>query len=122
MEEFVVNIEETVEEVEVVISESGSTGPGVPTGGEKRQVLTKQSSVNYDTSFHYKFYDYLVNVEYTGVIVNITDGKVLTATLDGKTIYRFINNTKNVNNYPIEDSFYADFDGSVLSNLIVTRG
>jgi len=46
----------------------------------------------------------------------------LECTIDGGTIYRFINGTNNGNGYPIEDSFYSDFDGVNLTNLIVTRG
>ena len=122
MTDINLEIEQIVDDVNITIDNSGGPGQGVPTGGEKRQVLTKQSSVNYDTAFKYKFYDYLVNVEYTGVIDNITDGKVLTALLDGETIYRFINDTKNARNYPIEDSFYATFNDSTLADLIITRG
>ena len=122
MEEVVVDIQETVEEVEVVISESGSIGAGVPVGGDERQILTKQSSNNYDTAWQYKYYDYLINVEYTGTSVDIATGKVLTATINGGTIYRYINNTRNANGYPVEDSFYGSFDGTTLNQLIITRG
>ena len=93
-----------------------------PKGGSKRQILRKESSVDYDVAWVSCFSDYLINVEYTGVNTNITDGTVLTATIDGDTVYRFINDTKNANGYPVEDSFYAQFDGSTLTELIITRG
>ena len=60
-------------------------------------------------------------VEYTGVKTVIASGKVLTCDFDGGTAYRFINAIKKSNGYPLEDSFYADFDGVALTNLIVTR-
>lgn len=65
---------------------------------------------------------YAFRVEYTGVETPIASGDVLTATFDGNTLYRFINSTDNANGYPIEDSFYDDFDGTNLTNLLATRG
>tara|TARA_R100000808_G_C2155423_1_gene167870 strand:- start:16559 stop:17008 length:450 start_codon:yes stop_codon:yes gene_type:complete len=62
------------------------------------------------------------DVEYTGVDTNIASGEVLTCAYKSDTIYRFINSTENVNGYPIEDSFYSNFDGTNLTNLIVSRG
>ena len=122
MDNVVIDITEIVENVEITISESGSPGVGVPSGGETRDVLTKESDVDFDTAWKPKYYDYLINVEYTGVETNIASGTVLTATIDGDTVYRFINDTKNANGYPVEDSFYAQFDGSTLTELIITRG
>ena len=62
------------------------------------------------------------DVEYTGVDTNIASGEVSECDYKGGTIYRFINSTENANGYSIEDSFYSNFDGTNLSNLIVTRG
>lgn len=64
---------------------------------------------------------YVFRVEYTGVVNSIESGDVLTATLDGITIYRFINNTNNVNGYPIEDSFYNNFDGNDVTDILARR-
>lgn len=100
----------------------GATGQGVPTGGTARQALTKIDSTDYNTAFKSNWYDYAFNVEYTGAETAITAGTVYTCTIDGGTIYRFVNSTNNANGYPIEDSFYTNFDGSNLTNLITTRG
>lgn len=62
------------------------------------------------------------DVEYTGVEAAIASGSVLTCSYQSGTIYRFINSTNNANGYPTEDSFYSNFDGTSLTNLIVTRG
>lgn len=40
----------------------------------------------------------------------------------GGTVHHFVNSTNNANGYPIEDSFYRDFNGINITNLIVTRG
>jgi len=65
---------------------------------------------------------YANNVEYTGTETIIAAGTVLECTLGTNTLYRFIDGTNNANGYPIEDSFYDDFDGVNLTNLIATRG
>ncbi len=62
------------------------------------------------------------DVEYTGVETTIASGEVLTCNYKSDTIYRFINSTENANGYSIEDSFYRNFDGTNLTNLIVSRG
>lgn len=62
------------------------------------------------------------DVEYTGVEATIASGEVLTCDYKSDTIYRFINSTENANGYPIEDSFYSDFDGTNLTNLLASRG
>jgi len=121
MNDVELNIVQEVIDVTLEIDQSGAPGQGVPVGGNDRDVLTKTSSVNYATAWEPKYYDYLINVEYTGAKTNIANGRVLTATIEGRTIYRFINNTRNANGYPVEDSFYNDFDGTNLSNLIITR-
>jgi len=87
----------------VHVSSTGRTGPPGP-----------RSEKNWDY--------YALNVEYTGVDTAIAAGSVKSCTLAALTIYRFINSTLNANGYPLEDSFYSDFDGTNLTNLIVTRG
>jgi hypothetical protein len=62
------------------------------------------------------------DVEYTGVEATITSGEVLTCSYKSDTIFRFINSTENTNGYPVEDSFYQNFDGTNLTNLLATRG
>lgn len=62
------------------------------------------------------------NVEYTDVETEITGGVVFDCTLGGNTYYRYISTAESVNGYPIEDSFYFDFTGGVLSNKIAQRG
>jgi hypothetical protein len=85
-------------------------------GGNSTQILKADGSVEYG------YYDFLINVEYTSVENTIASGVVLTCDFQGGTIYRFINSTENANGYPIEDSFYSDFDGTNLTNLIISRG
>jgi hypothetical protein len=65
---------------------------------------------------------YANNVQYNGVETVIASGVVLECIIDSVLIYRFIDDTINVNNYPIEDAFYSDFDGVNLTNLLATRG
>ena len=62
------------------------------------------------------------DVEYSGTETSIASGDVLECDYKGSVIYRFINSTNKTNGYPLEDSFYADFNGTYLTNLIVTRG
>jgi hypothetical protein len=64
---------------------------------------------------------YAGNAKHTGVETIIASGKVLEYILDGATIYRFITDAFT-GLYPSEDSFYSDFDGINLTNLLVTRG
>jgi len=104
------------------VGPQGASGLGVPSGGTERQVLAKVNATNFNTQWRSNWYDYATNVEYTGVETAIASGDVLDCTIDGNTIYRFINSTENSNGYPIEDSFYTNFDGTNLTNLIVTRG
>lgn len=65
---------------------------------------------------------YALNVEYTGIETPIPSGDVLECKINSNTYYRFIDSMDNVNGYPVEDSFYSDFDGTNLTNLIVIRG
>lgn len=97
-------------------------GQGVPTGGEARQVLRKINTTDYNTEWAHTWQDYATNVEYTGAQTSIASGTVYTATIDGGTVYRFVNGTNSANGYPLEDSFYRQFSGGTLSDLIVTRG
>ena len=105
----------------------GADGEGVPTGGATGQVLAKVDGTDYNTEWvddsnTLTWIDVAGDVEYTGVEAVIASGDVLECDYKGGTIYRFINSTNNANGYPIEDSFYLDFDGTNLTNLLVTRG
>ena len=102
--------------------DQGDSGQGVPAGGVARQTISKIDGTDFNTEWLSNWYDYATNVQYTGIETAIASGNVLECTIDGGTIYRFINGTNNGNGYPIEDSFYSDFDGVNLTNLIVTRG
>jgi len=97
----------------------GIDGVGVPTGGTARQVLAKIDGTNFNTLWRSNWYDYAMNVEYTGVDTITGSGTIKECTLSGDTIYRFINSTNNANGYPIEDSFYSDFS---LTILLAQRG
>jgi len=105
----------------------GADGEGVPTGGATGQVLAKVDGTDYNTEWvddanTVTWIDVAGDVEYTGVETSIASGEVLECDYKGGTIYRFINSTENANGYPSEDSFYQNFDGTNLTNLIVTRG
>tara|TARA_R110002020_G_scaffold403349_2_gene613495 strand:+ start:4470 stop:4919 length:450 start_codon:yes stop_codon:yes gene_type:complete len=100
----------------------GIPGEGVPIGGTSRQVLAKINSTYYNTFWRSNWYDYSMNVEYTGVETTIATGTVFECIIDSTTIYRFVNSTNNPNGYPIEDSFYETFSNPNLTNLLVSRG
>ena len=102
-------IELTPETNEIVISQKGVQGSQGPQGPQGEAAPLSWIDVAGD-------------VEYTGAEITIASGDVLTADYKGSTVYRFIDSTENANGYPIEDSFYSDFDGTNLTNLIVTRG
>ena len=107
--------------------DKGDTGLGIPAGGLAGQVLSKIDNTDYNTQWvddtdTLSWIDVAGDVEYTGVETTIASGEVLTCAYKSDTIYRFINSTENANGYPIEDSFYSDFDGTNLTNLIITRG
>lgn len=109
------------------VGTQGAKGEGVPVGGSAGQVLAKIDGTDYNTEWidgtdTLSWIDVVSDVEYTGVETPIASGDVLTADYKGGTIYRFINSTNNANGYPIEDSFYSNFDGTNLTNLIVQRG
>jgi len=129
-EDNIIEISKPVYSIEVAIAGTqGVKGEGVPAGGVAGQVLAKINSTDYNTEWadpsdtgSVSWIDVAGDVEYTGVETPIASGDVLTADYKGGTVYRFINSTNNTNGYPVEDSFYSDFDGTNLTNLIVTRG
>ncbi len=102
--------------------DKGDTGEGAIAGGTARQVLTKIDGTDYNAEWRGNWNIYAMNVEYTGVETTIASGIVLDCTIDGATIYRFINGTNNASGYPLEDSFYSTFNDPTLSNLLATRG
>lgn len=112
----------TVVEIDLEVSPAIIISGNLPNGGLARQVLKKNSSSDGDYSWSYSYEDFLINVEYTGVDSVVSDGNVLSAKIDSQDIYRFISNQININGYPEEDSFYSDFNGTDLTNLIITRG
>ena len=81
--------------------------------------ITFDSAASIITQKDWSYYAF--RVEYTGAETPIASGDVLAATFDGNILYRFIDSTDNENGYPIEDSFYSNFDGTTLSNLIARR-
>ena len=101
--------------------DDGSNGQGVPLAGEKNQILVKNSSTNFDTSFKYGWFDYLTNVKYTNNNTSVTGGTVREATLRGDIVYRYTTDSF-VGLYPSTDSFYSSFDGVNVTNKIVGKG
>ena len=100
----------------------GGTGQGVPVGGANRQVLSKIDGTDYNTEWAYDWSTLALNIKYNGTSTDIASGRVLEGSFIGiGLIYRFISTAKT-GKYPTEDSFYTNFDGSNLTNLIVTRG
>ncbi len=121
----------TPNQTNVTVSKTGSQGlpgNGVPAGGLAGQVVSKIDGTDYNTQWvsqsvgSLSWIDVAGDVEYTGVDTNIASGEVSECDYKGNTIYRFINSTENANGYSIEDSFYSNFDGSNLTNLILSRG
>tara|TARA_R110001592_G_scaffold237626_1_gene496888 strand:- start:163 stop:657 length:495 start_codon:yes stop_codon:yes gene_type:complete len=107
--------------------DKGDTGEGVPSGGTSGQILSKVDDTDYNTEWTdvtdtFTWIDVAGDIQYNGNETPIASGNVLEGVYKTNTIYRFINGTNNANGYPIEDSFYSDFDGTNLTNLIVTRG
>lgn len=64
---------------------------------------------------------FVTNAKYAAVDTVVASGIVRDYTLGGNTIYRLVT-TAFGPIYPIEDSFYDDFDGVNLTNLLATRG
>ena len=103
---------------EGVYTPGGGNGT-LPTDGELREVL---STTILGTEWKQAYYDYIVNVEYTGITAAITGGTVYEAEINGGNVYRFVSTTLNGNGYPDQDSFYRSFNGITLTDLITTRG
>lgn len=93
-----------------------------PTKGEY-SVTIQRSKLAADNDPSTKSWEsYALNVEYTGVETSIPSGDVLECEFGSNSYYRFINSTENSNGYPVEDSFYQNFDGTNLTNLLASRG
>jgi hypothetical protein len=108
MTDIDINIEQNVSEFDVNVETSVTN-------------ITVEVQVGGTSTVAVTWENYALNIKYTDQITEITDGKVLEGVKAGATVYRFINNTR-VDKYPIEDSFYSNFDGTNLTGLIVTRG
>ena len=88
----------------VVVSAVGKSGPAGPAGELPLSWIIIASSI-----------------EYSGTTTNIASGTVYQGTYEGNTIYRHVASSNNAQGYPVEDAFYSDFDGTNLSNIIVSR-
>lgn len=107
--------------------DKGDAGEGVPVGGTSGQVLAKVDGTDYHTQWvddnnTLSWIDVAGDIQYNGVETIIASGEVLQGDYKGGLIYRFISSAENANGYRVEDSFYSDFDGTNLTNLIVQRG
>lgn len=83
---------------------------------EIASLAVRVDNIEQDESWGY----YATNIQYTDLTGTIPTGQVLTGEIDNTTVYRFIS-TEQTGLYPTEDSFYATFDGTSLSDLITTR-
>ena len=117
-----VEIQNTSQEVTVEVNASSSNDGSLPSGGRKRSLLTKLSNSDGDQNWRVGFFDLIFAIEYTGQTTTLTNGVVDECSIDGGTIYRYVDNRNNSRGYSIEDSFYENFDGTTLTGLIVTRG
>ena len=63
---------------------------------------------------------YADNINYTAEST-LPTGRVLTGTIDGATVYRFVSTAFTGPSRTL-DGFYEDFDGITVSQLITTRG
>lgn len=63
---------------------------------------------------------FATKIRYTDLTQVVADGKVLIGLIGKTKVYRFISN-RIVGLYPESDTFYLNFDGTNLSNKIVTR-
>ena len=61
------------------------------------------------------------DVEYTGTETTLSNGLVSECLYRGDTVYRFESTAETSNGSLVEDSFYLNFDGTNLSNLLVRR-
>lgn len=64
---------------------------------------------------------FVTNAKYAAVDTVVASGIVRDYAIGGNTIYRLVT-TAFSGGYPVEDSFYDDFDGVNLTNLLATRG
>lgn len=101
--------------------DTGDNGQGVPIGGEKNQFLFKNSSTDFDTSFKYCWFDYLIGVKYTNTNTSISGGTVREANFRGDIVYRYTTNSFT-GLYPTVDAFYSSFNGINVTNKIVEKG
>ena len=100
----------------------GDKGNGVPEGGAEGQSLRKIDGTDNNTEWSYNWTDIVTNGKHNGTTADIATGTVYEYIHKSTTIYRFISTSLDSNGYPQEDSFYSTFDGSTLTNLIITRG
>ena len=100
----------------------GDKGDGVPAGGSAGQALRKIDGADNNTEWSYNWTDIVTNAKHNGNTTDIATGTVYEYIHKSVTIYRFISTSLDSNNYPQEDSFYSTFDGTNLTNLIITRG
>ena len=103
--------------------EAGPTGAGFPVGGDARQFLNKVDSTDYNAEWSYDYSILDANVKFiSSTPTIIASGKVYQGSFEGLgTIYRYISDAKT-GLYTTEDSFYQNFDGTNLTNLLATRG
>jgi len=100
---------------------AGADGEGVPTGGTTRQALTKIDGTDNNTEWSYDFSVLALNAKFQEVTTVIAAGTVREYIFAGLgTIYGFVS-TDKTGKYPTEHSFYSDFDGTNLTNLITIR-
>ena len=99
----------------------GDDGEGVPIGGEKNQILFKDSSTDFDTSFKYGWFDYLTGVKYTGQEATNSTGTIREVIFRGDTVFRLTSDAFT-GLYPTVDAFYENFDGVDVSDKIVEKG
>lgn len=67
------------------------------------------------------WFDYVGSVTYTGVEIATGGGTVMEASYDDVIIYRYVTDAQDAGGYPVEDAFYASFDGVTLSNQLAIR-
>ena len=113
---------------DIIITSKGSQGIqgvpglGVPPGGEAGQYLRKVDDTDNNTEWLHSWVDITTEAKHTGVTTAIPAGTVYHYTYKATTIYRLVTSSVDAVGYPSEDSFYSDFDGTNLTNLIIARG
>ena len=101
--------------------QTGSAADGLPVGGEKNQLLFKDSSTDYDVSYQYGWFDYLTGVKYTGQEATNSTGTIREVVFRGDTVFRLTSDAFT-GLYPTIDAFYENFDGVDVSDKIVEKG